>query len=100
LNVLAADKRPEFYVATGYRVSQSKSKSEKCSSELDRYLSSELGHDHYERPKLIRAVHLLLGFRTGVLDEHALAIVSNAGDMADHCFVAPRKPAAAKHRYK
>jgi hypothetical protein len=67
LDLLAADQRPEFYVATGYRVSQSKSTSEKHTNKLDRYPSLELGHDHYERLKLTRAMHLLLAFEDQVL---------------------------------
>ncbi len=67
LDLVAADRNPEFYVATGYRVSQSKSTSTGHSTKLDRYPSLELDHDHYDRLKLSREMHLLLAFEDQVL---------------------------------
>jgi hypothetical protein len=67
LDLVAADRSPEFYVATGYRVSQSRSTSKEHTTKLDRYPSLELDHDHYERLNLSREMHLLLAFEDQVL---------------------------------
>lgn len=67
LDLVVADRRPEFYVATGYRVSQSRSTSKGHTTKLDRYPSMELDHDHYERLNISRKEHLLLAFEDQVL---------------------------------
>jgi hypothetical protein len=67
LDLVAADRASEFYVATGYRVSQSRSSLTGNSTKLDRYPSLELDHDHYEHLKLSREMHLLLAFEDQVL---------------------------------
>jgi hypothetical protein len=67
LDLVPADRSPEFYVATGYRVSQSKSNSRGHTTRLDRYPSIELNDDHYERLNRSREMHLLLAFEEQVL---------------------------------
>jgi hypothetical protein len=62
-----ADRKPELYVAAGYRVSQSRSNSRGHSTRLDRYPSVELDDKHYEHWKLSRDMHLLLSFEDQVL---------------------------------
>lgn len=67
LDLLPADRNPELYVVTGYRVSQSRSTPKGHATKLERYPSIELDNDHYERQSRSREMHLLLAFEDQVL---------------------------------
>lgn len=67
LDIASAPRATEFYVASGYRVSQSRSTSKGHSTSLDRYPTLELDAGHYEHYKLNREWHLALAFEDDVL---------------------------------
>lgn len=67
LDLVAAARGPEFYVAAGYRVTQSRSTPKGHTTKLDRYPSLELDNDHYEYLSLSRTSHLVLAFEDHVL---------------------------------
>ena len=62
LDLIGAARAPEFYVAAGFRVSQSKSTSIGHTTILDRYPTMELDEAHYRHFKLDRERHLALAF--------------------------------------
>lgn len=57
---MPADRNPEFYLATGYRVSKSRSNSKRHSTRLDRYPTMELDAEKYEALELSREMHIVL----------------------------------------
>lgn len=67
LDIAIAPRAPEFYVASGYRVSQSKSTSKGHSTWLDRYPTMELDAGHYKHYKLDREWQLALAFEDDFL---------------------------------
>lgn len=67
LDITAATRGNDLFVATGYRISQSRSTPQGNTAVLDRYPSIELGVDHYDHWKLDRDWHLLLCFEHEVL---------------------------------
>jgi hypothetical protein len=69
LDIVPAARALEFYVAMGYRVSQSRSTSTGHSAHLDRYPSIEVGEPEYRHYSLARDRHLLLAFEDQVLAE-------------------------------
>ncbi|WP_423200326.1 MULTISPECIES: hypothetical protein [unclassified Cupriavidus] len=60
LDILPSDREKDFFVATGYRNSQSKSTAKGHMATLDGYPTVELNTDHYEHWELDRNRHLLL----------------------------------------
>ena len=67
LDLLPADRRSELYIATGYRVSQSKSTPKGHTTKLDRYPSMELDDKHYDHLSCSRDRHLVIAFEEKVL---------------------------------
>lgn len=67
LDIFAADRSREFYVATGFRVSKSKSTNKGHSTRLERYPSNEVNQERYEHLKLSREMHLVLAAEDQVL---------------------------------
>lgn len=60
-------RQPVFYVAAGYRLSQSKSTSKGHVTKLDRYPTIELDETHYLQGHRLRESQLLLAFEEQVL---------------------------------
>ena len=67
LDLTAAKRRPEFYVATGYRLSQSRTTSKGHAAKLDRYPTIELDEAHYLQGNRSRKWQLMLAFEEQVL---------------------------------
>lgn len=67
LDLVVAKRADGFFVASGYRVSQSRATDEGHSTELERFPSLELGEDHYAHYRCQRDVQLLLAFEDQVL---------------------------------
>lgn len=67
LDVLPSDREKCFFIATGYRNSQSKSTAKVHMATLDGYPTVELDTDHYKHWELDRNRHLLLASEDEVL---------------------------------
>ena len=67
LDLLAAKRANEFFVASGYRVSQSRLTEQGHSTELERFPSLEIDEDHYAYYRCQRDDQLLLAFEDQVL---------------------------------
>jgi hypothetical protein len=62
LDFMPAPSNSEFYVASGYRISKSRSTATTHTTELERFPTLALDNDHYRHWQITRETHLLLAF--------------------------------------